>query len=1025
MSQPAGEGLVGWAVRNRVTANLVMALLLLGGIFTTLRIKQEVFPSFELDFIIVQVPYPGASPEEVESGIVLALEEAVRGIEGVKEVGSSADEGAATLRIELQPDGDVARIQQEIEQAVGRVRTLPKEAEEPQITREVRRREVLDLLVYGDVPEAVLREAAEQIREGLLQDPGVTQVDVEGGRPYEIHAEVSDETLRSLGLSLEQIAERIQAASVDLPGGRIESRRGELLLRMKDRREWARDFATIPILTTAAGGLLRLGDIAEVKEGFEDVDRSARYEGKPCVGLEVFRVGDETPIGVSAAARARLEVLQTQLPEGVSCVVNQDRSDIYKQRLSLLLSNAAQGLILVMLTLGLFLELRLAFWVTMGIPTSFLGGLLILGYTDVSINMISMFAFIVALGIVVDDAIVVGENVHEYRSRGIPTVEAAIRGTREVSGPVAFAVLTNVIAFIPLYFMPGMTGKVWHVMPVVVCTVFLVSWVESVFILPVHLTYKHSTRPPGLILRFQRRFAEGVQRFIRGVYAPVLELALRWRLVTAALGLAVFLWGVGYVDGGRIGTILMPRVEADTADVTVVLPFGTPPDRVQAVEDKLVAAIGRVAAAHGGEHLITGTYARTDESKVEVRAYLTAPDERPLSTREVARLWREETGALPGVETLRFESDRGGPGSGASLTIELSHRNSALLEEAASVLAAELNEFPNVKDTDDGYTPGKIQLDFQLTAAGASLGLTSNAVARQVRNAFHGAEALRQQRHREEVKVLVRRPEAERTGEYDIENLLITTPDGRQVPLREVAAVQPGRAYTAISRRDGRRTVTVTGDVEPIGQTDQVMATLNSQVLPRLVQRFPGLTHAYQGRQSDMRDSLQSLFKGFLVALAGIYFLLAIPFRSYLQPIVVMVAIPFGLVGALIGHILIGYDLSLMSLMGMVALSGVVVNDSLVLVEYANRRRDEDGLTALEAMREAGVRRFRPVILTTLTTFGGLAPMIFETSRQARFMIPMALSLGFGVLFATVITLFIVPCLYSLIDDAKRLVGRD
>ncbi|MCB9549863.1 MAG: efflux RND transporter permease subunit [Myxococcales bacterium] len=1023
MSGGRGDGVVGWFVRNRVSGNLLMIFLVLGGIFTALRIKQEVFPSFELDEIGIRVSYPGASPEEVESGIVLALEEAVRGIDGIGQVRSTADEGSASLRLELLGDADPARVQQEVEQAVGRVRTLPREAENLQITRAVRRRQVLDLLVYGDVPETVLREAGEQIREGLLQDPGITQVDLVGGRAYEVHVEVPQETLRSLGLSLDTIAQRIDAASVDLPGGRIESAAGEILLRMRDRRDWAREFAQVPILQTEAGGVVRLGDIAKVQEGFEEVARTARYDGKPCLGLDVFRVGDQTPIGVSDAVRARLDGLQAALPEGVSTVINRDRSEIYKQRLDLLLNNALLGLVLVVVVLGLFLELRLAFWVTMGIPTSFLGGLLLLGWTDVSINMISMFAFIVALGIVVDDAIVVGENVHDHRMRGLDPTTAAIQGTREVSGPVAFAILTNVVAFIPLYFMPGMTGKIWTVMPVVVCTVFVVSWVECQLILPVHLTHARGSGK-GPIARFQRRFADGVQRFIEGIYGPVLDLALRWRVVTVGIGIAVFAWGVGFVEGGRIGTILMPRVESDSADVTAVLPQGTPPDRVQAVEDRLVASIQAVAAAHGGEKLVTGVYARVDESRVEVRAYLTGPDERPLGTREVARLWREQTGPIPGVETLRFESDRGGPGSGASLTIELSHRDSTLLEAASEVLAAQLDEFPNVKDTDDGHASGKVQLDFQLTPAGASLGLTSTSVARQVRDAFYGAEALRQQRQRDEVKVVVRRPEAERTAEHDIETLLIRTPDGRDVPLREVATVTRGRAYTAIERRDGRRTVTVTGDVDPIGQTDQVMATLNAQILPALVDRFPGLTFGYEGRQSDMRESLRSLFRGFLLSMAVIYFLLAVPFRSYTQPLIVMTAIPFGLVGALLGHLIVGYDLSLMSLMGMVALCGVVVNDSLVLVEYANRRRDEDGLSPYAAIRQAGLRRFRPVILTTLTTFGGLAPMIFETSRQARFMIPMALSLGFGVLFATLITLFIVPCLYGLTEDVRRLLHR-
>jgi multidrug efflux pump subunit AcrB len=487
--------------------------------------------------------------------------------------------------------------------------------------------------------------------------------------------------------------------------------------------------------------------------------------------------------------------------------------------------------------------------------------------------------------------------------------------------------------------------------------------------------------------------------------------------------LAVLIVILGYVISGRIGMILMPRVESDVSFVTATLPYGSPISKVEKICQQLVEAAEQTAEANGGEELAKGILALIDENVIEVAVYLTDADIRPISTTELTQLWRQRVGAIPGLESLRFEADRGGPGRGAALTVELSHRDIEVLDRASEALAVALADFAGVKDIDDGYTPGKRQLDYSLTDEGHSLGLTQRALARQLRNAFYGAEAVRQQRGRNEIRVKVRLPREQRVRQYDLEELLIRTPQGRDVPLAQIARVEPGHAYTAINRRNGRRTVTVTANVEPMSHTSQVQATLESDVLPALARRFPGLSYGWEGRQQDMMESTASLFNGLFLALFAIYALLAIPFRSYYQPIVVMIAIPFGIVGAVLGHILMGYALSLLSMMGIVALCGVVVNDSLVLIDYANRQR-RAGASPFEAIHQAGGRRFRPILLTTLTTFGGLSPMIFETSRQARFMIPMAISLGFGILFATSITLLIVPCLYLMAEDVRGALRR-
>ena len=1020
------RGPISWMVHNRVTPNLLMIFLVLGGLFMTTRIKQEVFPEFDLDIVTASVSYSGASPEEVEHGIILVLEEAIRAIDGVKELTATATEGKGTVAAELEEGADQQKIYQEIKQEIDRITTFPEDADEPEVSLTTHLREVLGVELYGDVPEMVLRKTADQVRDRLLQNSEITQVELAGARDYEILVEVAQKELRAYGLTLAEIAQTIDSASTDIPGGSVDTAGGDILLRIKDRRDWADEFARIPIVTTSDGSVVYLEEIATVCEGFEDTDQAATYDGHRCIGLKVYRVGDQTPTGVSGVVRTAMDEIDLNIPSGITWHIRHDMSEVYQQRLELLLKNASMGLLLVLVVLGLFLEFKLALWVTMGIPTAFLGSLLFLPVVGVSINMISMFAFIIALGIVVDDAIVAGENIYEYQQQGMGFAQAAVQGARDVAIPITFSILTNVVAFLPLSFIPGTMGKIWKVIPLVVITVFLISWVESLLILPGHLAHlKH--RPVGgsmsRLQRWQQAFTRRVTQFINQVYGPFLNLCIRWRTLTVVFCVMVLVVVLSYAMSGRIGMILMPRVESDQADVTALLPVGSPMDKVKAVQEKLCVAMAAVAAENGGDRLLQGVFSKISENQVEVNAYLTDAGVRPLNTAEVTRLWREKLGPVVGLESLLFESDGGGPGSGAALTIELSHSDIHVLDQASAALAEDLAGFSNVKDINDGYTPGKQQLDFSIKPEGQSLGLTSAEVANQVRNAFSGAEALSQQRGRNEVTVRVRLPENERTSEYHVEHLMIHTPAGIFVPLAEIATVERGRAYTSISRRNARRTVTVSANVEPMGQTGQVQAALNSTLLPELARKYPGLSYGYQGRQADMQESMQSLIGGFVLSMLAIYFLLAIPFRSYSQPLIVMIAIPFGVVGAVLGHLLMGYNLSLMSMMGIVALAGVVVNDSLVLIDYANRQR-RDGAGTVEAIRIAGLRRFRPIILTTLTTFGGLAPMIFETSRQARFMIPMALSLGFGILFATVITLVLVPCLYLLIEDIKQWMGH-
>ncbi|MFO7558466.1 MAG: efflux RND transporter permease subunit [Desulfobacterales bacterium] len=1019
------KGPIAWMVGHSVTANILMLVFLVGGIFLSLNIKKEVFPDFDLDLVTITVPYPGASPEEVEKGIVFAIEEAVQGLEGIKEVTASAQEGFGMVTVEIIEGENIQRLSQDIQNAVDRIESFPEEVEQPQVVIAQRKRSVVSLSLYGSADEIVLRETAEDIRDRLLQDPEITQVELSGIRDLEISIEIPQAKLRAYDLTLEQVAQIISRAAVELPGGAIKTDSGDILVRMKERREYGVEFGKIPVITTSSGTEVLLEDIAEVKDGFEETDNFATYNGKPAIMIDVYRVGDQTPIAVSRAVRQKAKEIDDILPEGLSLAAQNDRSEIYQQRMELMTRNGIMGLSLVFIFLALFLEPKLAFWVSLGIPISIFGALLFLPAMGVSINLISMFAFIITLGIVVDDAIVAGENMYHHRQQGRPWLQAAVLGTREIAMPITFSVLTNMVAFIPMFFVPGIMGKIFKQIPVVVVSIFFVSLIESLLILPAHIGHQKTRRPKGFsgwILTRQRRFSEHFTRFVRNQYGPFLEMTIRNRYVTLSVSIAVLIITVSYIKSGRMGFELFPKVESDYAIVTAVLPFGSAVQKTENVQKILVEAAQEVAEKNGGAKLVDGIFAWINGNVAEVRVYLTQPDVRPISTAQVTKLWRERVGSLPGLESLKFESDAGGPGRGSSISVELSHRNMEVLEKASKDVAMALDFFPNVEDINDGFSPGKQQIDIQIRPEARSLGLRSQDVARQIRNSYYGARVLRQQRGRNEITVMVRLPKQERISEYNLEGMILRTPAGKEIPLSEAVSLQKGRAYTTIDRRNGRRIVTVTADARPRSKADEIIQSLKKDILPDLQSQYPGLIYSFEGHQAERRESMQSLVRGLMMALLVIFAMLSIPFNSFIQPFIIMVSVPFGIIGAVIGHLIMGYSLSLMSMFGIVALSGVVINGSLVLIDFANRRRNS-GDNGLMAIQEAGINRFRPILLTTLTTFGGLAPMIFETSRQARFLIPMAISLGFGIVFATLITLILVPSLYVIVEDLKKLAG--
>jgi multidrug efflux pump subunit AcrB len=1036
------SGAIAWMARNPVAANLLMFFLLIGGLLMSCRVKQEVFPETEMDMITISVPYPGASPAEVEQGIILAVEEAVRGIDGVKRVVATAAEGRAYVSAELEVDADKEKALADIKSGVDRITSLPKEAERPVVTLVTNRSEVLSVVVYGDQQLEVLRNLAEQVRDQFLTDRRITQVSLAGAPPREISIEVPREQLRVHGLTLDAIAQKVTQTSLQMPGGGVKTATGEVLVRTNERRQDERGFADIPVVTGPAGTEIRLGDIARVHKEFAETDESASFDGKPAIMIRVYRIGEQKPLEVAAAVREQTEEVRRWLPQGVQIAQWRDMSEIYAQRVDLLMRNAAMGLVLVLVCLGLFLELRVAFWVTMGIPTSFMGALLLMPGLDVSINMITLFAFIVVLGMVVDDAIVVGENIYERTQRGESYLAASIGGTSEVGVPVVFSVLTTVAAFSPLFFVPGFSGKLFSVIPVIVISVLMISLVESLFILPAHIGHMKRPDPRGWyawVHRQQQKVSRGLERFIVRFYVPVARAALRWRYLTLSIGVAMLIVAVGYMRAGLIGFRFFPAIDGDVVTAAVELPFGSSVEQTRAVQQRLLTAAQQLVEEHGGEKITRGLFAQVGAPApvfgpggagaqtagghlANVQVYFVASDLRDFETSKFAAEWRERVGPVPEAKSLNFNFSMG-PSAGRPVDVELSHYDAKVLEQAAEDVAAKLRTYAGVTDVENGVALGKPQLDLTLRPEAVSLGLSATDIARQVRGAFYGAEALRQQEGRNEVRVLVRLPDAERRSEHDIAELLIRTPQGGEIALREAAEIKRGRSWPSIERADGRRIVHVTADIRQGEATPgPVLAKLTEDALKTLPDAYPGLAWGFGGENREQQESLGSLGTGAAMALLAIYALLAIPFKSYVQPLIVMAAIPFGLVGALGGHVLLGLELSVMSLMGMVALSGVVVNDSLVLVDATNEFHKGQRMPHFEAVAAAGARRFRPILLTSITTFFGLTPMIMEPSVQARFLIPMAVSLGFGVMFATGITLLIVPSLYLAVEDVRNAV---
>ncbi len=1035
------RSLATWSVDNNVTVNLIMVFILVAGLFTVLGMRREMFPQFALDMINVSVDYPGASPEEVEEGVCIKIEEKIKGIEGVIRTFSAAREGNGSVTVELDGDTDIRRVMDDLKTQVDLIDNFPDEAKDPVITEIVNRDPAIFVAVYGEVNELLLRRIAEDIRDDLVNAPDISLANLVGVRNYEIAVAVSEENLRQYNLSFDHVVAAIRTGSLDLPGGRIKTVHGEILVRAEGRRYTGREFEALPLITTDDGTLVRLGQVARVIDGFEDSDIRTKFNGLPAALIQVNRTKKEDVIAISDTVKAYVTAHADQMPPGVQLDTWFDLSEMVRDRIHLLLRNGAQGIVLVFLGLALFLNIRLAFWVAAGIPIAFMAAFMVLDAAGETINMISLFAFIMTLGILVDDAIIVGENVYRHYHRGKNVRDAVADGLAEVGGPVVMAVSTTVVAFLPLLFIAGIMGKFIAVMPTAVIAILAVSLLEALVILPSHLNgaLSRSARDRGKAasrhVRLRRRIDRGLQWFIDSVYSPVLKYVVANRYFTFAVGAGVLIISIGIIRGGYVPFVFMAKGESDYIIAEVNYPLGTPSDITGETIDRLARAaidmnrlyrdrIDGEASLIANSFALVGAIPRRDWKPPifgghcgEVWIELLPSAKRPgVSVNEVVAQWRRAVGAIPGIDQLSFFTVEGGP-AGNPIEIRLIGDRFDTLQKAAEALKTELLSFPGTFDVADNFKPGKVEQQLRIREGARSLGVSMADLARQVRQAFHGEEAVRIQRGQDDIRIQVRYAEEDRNSLSGLDRMWIRTPDGRAIPLGEVAKITYGRAYSTIRRVDRQRVITVSSDIdENLANASQIVAELNRDFLPRLKTRYPGLSYDLEGQEKRTRESLDSLKKGFSLALMGIFLLLASQFRSYIQPVIIMIAIPFGLIGAIFGHLVMGLSFTIVSIFGIVALSGIVVNDALILIDFINRAV-RSGVPVEEAVMASGRMRFRPVLLTSITTVAGLLPLLLERSFQAQFLIPMAVSISFGLIAATFLTLLFVPALYLIVRD--------
>ncbi len=1044
LSKTSEKGLIAWWASNPVAANLLMVCLIVGGLVSVNLIKKEIFPAIQTNFVSITVPYLGAAPSEVEEGVLVKIEEAIEDINGIREITATAREGSGSVSVEVDADYDTNLVMDEIKNRVDAISTFPALTEAPIISRTQFEQQVMWISVFGDVDERTIKEFTRQIRDEVIQLPNVTRATIAGGRNYEVGIEVTEQVLREYQLTIDEVARAIRNSSLDLPGGSIKSESGDILLRTKGQAYVGLDFESIVLRTNQDGTVLTIGDVATINDGFEDRDRYALHNGMPAIAMFVLATSDQSELKIAEAIREYIAKRQETLPDGIGVEYWGDTSFYLKGRLELMTKNLVFGAILVFFILALFLRFKLAFWVMVGLLIAFLGTFFTMPLLGVSINMLSLFGLILVLGIVVDDAIVIGESIDATIHEKGHSLDNVIKGAKRVAVPATFGVLTTIAAFLPTVLISGVNGAFFSAIGWIVMLCMAFSLIESKWILPAHLAemkvirYRDKAadtrfrKAQHSLVGVQRSFASGLERFIHGPYKRLLDKALKNRYITGAMFIGTLFVSFGLLTSGAVKTIIFPDFVADYIQADLDMASGTSSAQthrtLDLIRETLMDLDAEISAENGREPggvvRTTFAFARNNLSG-QIVVELVKDEVSLISTTDLMREWRERLGTLPGARSFSIKG-AGGPPTGPPISYQLVGRDFEQLKRAGSELEEKIRTFSGVYDIRNSFEGGTRELQLSIKPSAQTLGLSQNDLARQVRQAFYGEEVQRIQRGNDEVKVMVRFPREQRESIGYLEQMRIRTPAGDEVPFMSVADASFGLAPTTIQRVDRQRSISLTAEtdkaagIEPGPINEDITTFINDELLPR----YPGVQYKLSGGGRQNVELVADLLKGMALALFLIYALMAIPLKSYLQPFLIMSVIPFGIIGAIIGHLLVGYPLSMLSMFGIIALSGVVVNDSLILVDFINRRL-RSGMNILDSVKEAAVQRFRAILLTSATTFLGLVPIIFfEKSFQAQIVIPMAISLAFGIVFATVITLFLIPCLYYILEDFKAKFSR-
>ena len=1023
------NGPIRWFIDNPIAANLLMILLVLGGLLAIPALNKQFFPEIEINSVSVSMVYPGASPREVEEQICARIEEAVHDLRGVKEIRSVAQQGVGTVLIEAEQGYDTSKLTADVKTRVDAINTFPGDAERPIVVENAYRHLMAVVNIAGDLSERELKVLGERLRDDLSAEPYVSVVELRDPRPYEVSVEVAESNLRRYGLTFDGVVAAIRGASLNLPAGAIKAESGDIRLQTRGQAYGRTDFEAIPLITRSDGVTVTLGDVAVVRDGFADIDIETRFNGKRSHALDVYVTSDPQTLRTSEVVHQWIEKTQPTMPEGVTLTMWRDSSVPFVERVDTLLKNGVGGLGLVFLVLLLFLRPKLAMWVCVGIGVAFMGAFFLLQYTNTSLNMISLFAFLLILGIVVDDAIIVGESIHTYQTNGHPGSDGAFIGAKAVLKPVMYAVVSTMIFFVPMLFMPGDMASAATAIPVVVILALAFSLIESLWILPPHLAYMKPAAPPrSAILKtletVRLKFADGLVRIADDYYQPMLKGALKHNVLVLGFFLVALLMTLAIYAGGWLRSGFFPQVNSDYVQVQIALPDGGPFRRSLEVMDQVEQAAIAMKSDYNqrpefADELAIGNIsasARENQVRVIVETLSDEVDTKALSA-ELENSW----GDLGLVESLQVDYTINHLGK--PITLVLTSTSVSDLQSVAAELRAILETYEGVYNITDSLEAPRDEIVLDLKPQAENLSVTLFDLARQAREAFYGAEAQRIPRVKEDVKVMVRYPENERLSVDDLDELRIRLPNGSEVPFNTVAdvAIEPG--YQKIERLDRERTLVVSADVVAGTSSPRaVVDTIINDYLPVWQQSYPSVGLALDGELEEEGEFLRAMLTYMGLALLIIYGLMAIPFRSYWQPFLILTAVPFGVMGAILGHLILDWQVSMFSILGVIACAGVVVNDNLVLIDRVNNLRDEGGMNLYDALVNGARDRFRPIILTSLTTFIGLLPIMSETSVQAQFLIPMVTSLAFGVLFATGVTLVLVPCLYLFGEQVGSLL---